>query len=269
MRGNGLLRAGVVLLIVLPVGFLLLTPSLMRCLWISRSASYRPLAGMQDVYVNQAVTTRQENQFRQHVLTARSRIAWFWGTRRGEATLIYCPNQIDYEQYCDGGEGAGCSLGLPWGDSYLILGPDGNNADVIAHELCHDELFTRLGWWRVKRQIPQWFNEGLALIIDYRFSKPALWDTPDKTGKRSPDKSSFTPFPTHYMMKLTDLETTREFFGGDYTHTMLAYQTATSEVSHWLSVVGKAGVPALTDSIAKGADFDDVYRQLERRGVEK
>ncbi|WP_332368176.1 hypothetical protein [Spirosoma telluris] len=50
---------------------------------------------------------------------------------------------------------------MPWGASYLILGPDGNNTDVIAHELCHDELFARLGWWRVKRQIPQWFNEGL------------------------------------------------------------------------------------------------------------
>lgn len=269
MRGNVLLRTGLLLLILLPVGFLLLTPPLLRCLWISRSATYHPLTGTQHVYVHQLANNRQKDQLKQHVLTARNRIAWFWGSRRGQATLIYCPNQTDYEQYCDGGEGAGCSLGLPWGDSYLILGPDGNNTDVIAHELCHDELFARLGWWRVKRQIPQWFNEGLALMVDYRFSKPAPWDTPRRTGKRPPDESGFSPFPTHQMMKLTDLETTRDFFGGDYSHTMLAYQTAASEVAHWLSVVGKAGVPALADSVAKGANFDDIYRQFERRKVKK
>ncbi len=269
MRGNVLLRTGLLLLISLPIGFLLLTPPLVRCLWISRSASYHPLAGAQRIYIHQAATPRQENQLRQHVLTARNRIAWFWGARRGEATLIYCPNQHDYEQYCDGGEGAGCSLGLPWGDSYLILGPDGNNADVIAHELCHDELFARLGWWRVKRQIPQWFNEGLALMVDYRFSKPALWNTPRRTGKRTPEEAQAAPFPTRRMMKLSELETTRDFFGGDYMHTMLAYQTAASEVAHWLSVVGRAGIPALTDAVATGKNFNDTYRQLERRGAGK
>ena len=269
MRGNVLLRTGLLLLIILPVGFLLLTPPLMRCLWISRSVTYRPLAGVKDAYTHRAVTIRQENQLRQHVATARNRIVWFWGDRRGQATLIYCPNQSEYEQFCDGGEGAGCSLGLPWGDSYLILGPDGNNADVIAHELCHDELFARLGWWRVKRQIPQWFNEGLALLVDYRFSKPALWDTPHRSGKRPPTESNSSPFPTRQMIKLSELETTRDFFGGDYGHTMLAYQTAASEVAHWLSVVGKAGIPALTDAVAKGDNFSDAYRQLERQRTEK
>ncbi|WP_018619116.1 hypothetical protein [Spirosoma luteum] len=269
MRGNVLLRTGLLLLIILPVGFLLLTPPLMRCLWISRSVTYRPLAGVKDAYTHQAVTTRQENQLRQHVATARNRIVWFWGDRRGQATLIYCPNQSEYEQFCDGGEGAGCSLGLPWGDSYLILGPDGNNADVIAHELCHDELFARLGWWRVKRQIPQWFNEGLALLVDYRFSKPALWDTPRRPGKRPPTESNSSPFTTRQMIKLSELETTRDFFGGDYGHTMLAYQTAASEVAHWLSVVGKAGIPALMDAVAKGDNFSDAYRQLERQRTEK
>ena len=150
---------------------------------IDNRADFRLLTGLSNVYVNQQTTRPQAAQLRQHLATARARLTRFWGDRRGRATLIYCPQQADYEQYCIGGEGAGCSLGTPWGESFLILGPDGNNADVIAHELCHDELFARLGWWRTKREIPVWFNEGLALMVDYRFSPPDLWEQPNRAAK--------------------------------------------------------------------------------------
>ena len=265
-----LLRYVLPFLIALPIGFLILYPQVVRCIGVTYSDDFRALPDSgQDgmVYVSQAARATQQIQLRTHVQTARARIRRFWGDRRGRAVLIYCPQQADYEQYCVGGEGAGCSLGTPWGASYLILGPDGNNADVIAHELCHDELFARLGWWRVKRQIPQWFNEGLALMVDYRFSNPAVWDRADSTQTKTSaveDDDDLMPFARRPMLKLSDLETTRDFFVGDYGHVMLAYQTAADEVSRWLATVGRAGVPALTSAIADGNDFDDTYRQLER-----
>ena len=263
-----LLRYVLPLLIALPIGLLILYPQVVRCVGIGQSNDFRVLMGSeqsQPVYVSRSAAARQQAQLRVHVITARDRIQRFWGDRRGRAVLIYCPQQADYEQYCVGGEGAGCSIGTPWGASYLVLGPTGNNADVIAHELCHDELFARLGWWRVKRQIPQWFNEGLALMVDYRFSSPAVWETVDSTQTDPPVFNEATmPFARRPMLKLADLETTREFFGGDYGHVMLAYQTAADEVSRWLTTVGRAGVAALTDAVAKGDDFGDVYRRLER-----
>ncbi len=233
---------------------------------ISQSTDFRRLVGIGEVYINKAATLRQQQQLQNHILTARNRIRRFWGGQQGKAILIYCPQQTDYERYCIGGEGAGCSVGTPWGESYLILGPEGNNADVIAHELCHDELYTRLGWWRVKRQIPQWFNEGLALMLDYRFSNPAVWEQPDSLVNNSsfPEDEDLMPFANRPMVRLSDLETTRDFFGGDYAHVMLAYQTAADELSRWLSVVGRAGVPTLADAVAKGDDFEDAYLRLER-----
>ena len=260
-----LLRPLLTLLIALPIGFVLLYPQLLRCLRIGQSGDFRTLTGMKEVYINRTATAPQQTQFRQHVGAATDRIRRFWGDRRGRAILIYCPKQADYEQYCVGGEGAGCSLGMPWGASYVVLGPDGNSTDVIAHELCHDELFTRLGWWRVKRQIPQWFNEGLALMVDYRFSSPAVWEQPDSTQHSASrfDDDDLMPFAPRTMLKLTDLETTRDFFEGDYSRTMLAYQTAADEVSRWLLVVGRAGVPALANAVADSENFGDVYRRLE------
>ena len=266
MRGTELLRYSLLLLIALPIGFLLLNPQLLQCVSISRSANFRLLVGKPDIYVSQTATSHQLHQLSQHIVAARNRIRQFWGDQRGQAILIYCPKQADYEQYCAGAEGTGCSLGMPWGASYLVIGPDGNNPDVIAHELCHDELFARLGWWRVKRQIPQWFNEGLALMLDYRFSNPGVWEQPDSVTKANPfaDENALMSFPQRPMLKLSELETTRDFFGGDYAHTMLAYQTAADEVARWLSIVGRASVPVLTDAIAKGNEFGNTYRRLEK-----
>ncbi len=251
------------LLIALPIGFVWLYPQLLRCLRVQQSDAFKTMPGVSGVYVSQTATKQQQAQLRQHLATARARIRRFWGGQQGRAILIYCPQQADYERYCVGGEGAGCSLGMPWGESFLVLGPEGNNADVLAHELCHDELFARLGWWRVKRQIPVWFNEGLALMVDFRFSDPAIWDRPD-----SLQADLFTDEPSrlapHAMRPLGSLETTRDFFGGNYGDVMLAYQTAADEVSRWLLVVGRSGVPALTNAVRNGESFSDVYRRLER-----
>lgn len=266
MRGNVFVRYGLLLLVALPISFVVLYPQLFWCMMVGSSSDFlRFTSGSTPQYIHRTATAKQQLQFRQHTRTAFDRIRRFWGDQRGQAILIYCPAQSDYERYCAGGEGAGCSVGTPWGTSYLILGPEGNNTDVIAHELCHDELFTRIGWWRVKRQIPQWFNEGLALMVDYRFSSPAVWEQPDSTEQASSSEENTTlSFPQRPLLTLTELETTRDFFGGDYTHTMLAYQTAADEVARWLAVVGQEGVLALTNALNAGQAFGESYRQLER-----
>lgn len=267
MRGNVVVRYGLPLLLALPISFLVLYPQVFWCLMIGSSADFRLFtSGTSRLYMHRAATAKQQVQFRQHTQAAFDRIRRFWGDKRGQAVLIYCPQQSDYQRYCAGGEGAGCSVGTPWGSAYLILGPEGNNTDVIAHELCHDELFSRIGWWRVKRQIPQWFNEGLALMVDYRFTNPAVWERPDSSEQTAPfaEERMRPSFSQRPLLTLTELETTRDFFGGDYFHTMLAYQTAADEVARWLVVVGRAGVPELTDMIKSGHGFGESYRQLER-----
>jgi hypothetical protein len=262
----GAVRFFLSLFVALPLALPLLYPHLFRCMLVTRSGDFRQVSdstSSHTIYVRTTVSPRQRNTFQRHVRAAQTRISRFWGSQRGRALLIYCPDQADYVRYCAGGEGAGCSLGTPWGDAYLVLGPDGNNVDVIAHELCHDELFARLGWWHVKRQIPQWFNEGLALLVDYRFSAPDVWEQPDTTASEEPLRNRFR-FPPRPMIPLTDLVTTDDFFGGDYGRVMLAYQTAADEVERWLRRVKRPGLLALTEAVARGESFDEAYRSLER-----
>lgn len=275
-----LLRFVLPLLIALPVGYGLLYPQILRCQLVSRSDDFVAVdtPGGQ-VYISRVTLIPQGKQFLANLTQARGRIGQFWGKQRGRAVLIYCPIQSQYEEYCAGGEGAGCSLGTPWGDSFLVLGPEGNSTDVIAHELCHDELYARLGWLRVKRAIPQWFNEGLAMMLDYRFSAPVTTVTGETAAQRHEayraewlyrvktlDRRDPTrPGRQRPPLNLNRLETTRDFFEGDYARVMLAYTTAGLEVSRWLARAGQPAVQKLANAVADGEDFDVVYRRLEGR----
>jgi len=266
-----IVRWFVALVIALPIGTIILFPSLWRCLTIAHASEFEPLtAGKKTLYISAEATPRQREVFTNHLRIASDRIQRFWGNQLGKAVIIYCPTQDQYAQYCSGGEGAGCSLGMPWGDSFLVLGPEGNNPDVMAHELCHDELFARLGWLTIKRQVPQWFNEGLALMVDYRFSNAnndarerfLSYDAEWKYRAYGPQGLSPQVVPG-----LSSLETTRDFFYGDYSRVMLAYLTAGREVSRWLATVGSTALPRLIADLAAGNQFADVYQFARNRKV--
>lgn len=252
------------LLIALPIGLFILFPTLWRCLTIAYAPAFDQITvGQRTLFISTQATPRQRDVLLNHVQVASDRIRQFWGDQRGRAVVIYCPTQEQYAQYCSGGEGAGCSLGMPWGDSFLVLGPEGNSPDVMAHELCHDELFARLGWLTIKRQVPQWFNEGLALMVDYRFSNSSssarerflIYDAEWKYRAYGPQGLSPQMVPG-----LSSLETTRDFFYGDYGRVMLAYLTAGREVSRWLATVGPTALPRLITDLSAGNTFADVYQ---------
>jgi hypothetical protein len=253
----------------LPIALVLAFPSLWRCLTVGYSGDFVAVEQQQrTLYISTDATPRQRELMLRHLHVATERIRQFWGKSQGQAVLIYCPTQAQYARYCSGGEGAGCSLGLPWGQSFLVLGPEGNSPDVMAHELCHDELFVRLGWLTIKRQVPQWFNEGLALMVDYRFSSPAgaeangvaarflEYDAQWNYRRRQWVKSGMPPAPA-----LNSLETTRDFFYGPYSRVLLAYLTAGREVARWLATEKPGALTRLMQQLAEGKSFEAAYKK--------
>ncbi len=50
----------------------------------------------------------------------------------------------------------------------LLIGPKGQNTDIVAHELVHAEILHRVGAWIMLQEIPSWFDEGVAMQVDYR-----------------------------------------------------------------------------------------------------
>jgi hypothetical protein len=245
------------------VSYFVLFPHVFRCLSIPYSDFKRPA---EQLYVSPDVSLKLQKNAEAVIRDAQRRIHTFWGSRVGNPTIILCRRADQYQRYCNSGEGAGCSIGTPWGDSYIVLNMDGLNTDVIAHEMCHDELFTRLGWWKTTRQIPQWFNEGLALMVDYRFVP------------KTDSIQRYIDYKDEYLyisgggqiaLHLEEISSMHDFFNGNERHVMLAYMTSGMEVARWLLEAGEAKIPLLVEQVAQGRAFEEVYRQLERKNYNR
>ncbi len=162
---------------------------------------------------------------------AEEKIAEFWGGRLGKGQIIYCRQEETFRKLCSSGSGAGCSIGTPWG-AWIVLSREGLNENVIAHEMCHVELMERLGWWKVKRHVPTWLDEGLALQTDDRFveSRDSLQRYIDFRAELE-----MYSLGNQYAIPLRELETNRQFFSGNEAETRIAYLTAATQVAVMLA----------------------------------
>lgn len=226
--------------------FISVFPQVLRCTFVR----YDDFIALQPhVYVANTSTLKQQDSLKKYIKIAKKRIEDFWGTQKGEASIIFCDNQEEYQKYCRTSEGAGCTIGTPFG-SWIVLNKDGLNSDVIAHEMSHDELMTRIGWWKTKTEIPTWFDEGVALMLDYRFV-----NTPDSVQRYK----AFTN-ELFYLSKkplpLEELSTEKEFFGKNDLHTRLAYFTSASVVSKKIAFKGKKAIHQTLDKVKREDVFE-------------
>jgi hypothetical protein len=192
------------------------------------------------------------------VQNSQRRLKNFWGKMQSQPILIFCTNDTEFEIF-------GSKLGnipamvqlSPWG-TYVIIKPDGANIDVIAHELCHAEFFERIGWFIKSKQVPAWFDEGLAMQIDYRY--------PTRDGNSYRHYLYQWQIYTRKGQKkipLKELTHIRDFFKNGSTHTYLAYLTAGMEVSRWYEKVGQEGLFKLIRELKAGKKFKEVYLESQ------
>lgn len=236
--------------VLLIIGILLIFtwtfPQFFRCLFVAYD-DFDEIKPM--IFVEKTIPKKQKDTLLKDIALAKKRIISFWGKQEGIAKIIFCKNAETYKKYCQSSEGAGCSIGTPMG-SWIILNTDGLNTDVIAHEMCHDELMTRLGWWKTKKEIPTWFDEGLALMLDQRFvaSQDSI--------QRYIDYRSELNYLSSRPIPLDELTTQKAFFGQNQLFTKIAYFSSAVEVSKKISVKGKKEVFITIEKIKKEGEFE-------------
>lgn len=250
-------RIPVLLFLLLFVALYLQYSHIVFCETIGLSAFKKIEAG---VYVSKEIPPENHAFIGETLSSARERVAGFWGEKTGDAVVIVCATPGEYERYCHSREGAGCSLGTLYGSSFIVLNLHGINTDVISHEMSHNELFKRLGWRKTTFGIPQWFNEGLSMMLDYRFVNAS--DSVERFRGYIREWQIRT-IPPAKRLTLEEISTLNGFFNGDSHHVALAYLTAASEVSYWLMIVGRQGLHQLLDTMRDGGDFAS-YREIER-----
>ena len=208
-------------------------------------------AGMQaagnGLFLDPALTAAQKARIPALVAEARARVEAFYGPLRARPKLVFCASAA-----CYSGFGA---IGLGYTDgSNLVISRSGLRPAIIAHELAHVELASRLGGFsHVLDSVPQWFDEGLAVFISgaEEYSESA-WLSATHNGRDVPSLSELASVSD--WIRLT----------GEHGENMqLTYGTAKREVGRWLGTSGPAGLRELLRALPRGEDFQRAYLRLE------
>ncbi|MFC7620311.1 hypothetical protein [Microlunatus sp. GCM10028923] len=167
---------------------------------------------------------------------ARTKITDFYGTPVSRPRILACTSADCYRRI-----GGGPEAGVAIMNRGLMLSPRGVDAVIAAHELSHVEFRQRAGG----AAVPQWFDEGLAVLVsgDERYLKPA--DAADRC-RVAPDG----PLP----------ETLGDWLAAASADEQ-TYARAACAVDRWArSRGGPAAINALADRLAAGASFRDATR---------
>ena len=129
--------------------------------------------------------------------------------------------------------------------NYISVSDEYLNIDIIAHELTHAELHTRLNMKALK-SIPTWFDEGLATQNDYREQYGLdAWIEQTDNGKNA--------------LPLEDMDTGFEFYADPVEDRRFRYLNANHEVSVWMDTHQQIGLLELLDKLNNGEEFDVAY----------
>ena len=128
---------------------------------------------------------------------------------------------------------------------YICISDEYLELDILAHEITHAELRARLSV-KAQKQIPTWFDEGIALQNDYRerYSEEQ-WIAQTDNGNKT--------------VALEDMDTPSEFYAGEAEDRRFRYLNAKHELSEWMAVHGQQGLLKLLEQINDGADFNTAY----------
>lgn len=122
----------------------------------------------------------------------------------------------------------------------VLIGPKGQNVDVIAHEFMHAEIADRIGVWAKFTDLPTWFDEGLAMQVDFR---------PEY------DIGRGAKFETQSVRALLSAS---EFFVPDPKQLTNNYASAKAEVALWADRVGYESVYTQLERMRRGEPFEIV-----------
>jgi hypothetical protein len=196
--------------------------------WIEHS----DFAAVQSVYFAPGIDAAQRHSFFAALASARVRVAKLYGPLRATPTIVVTDTETR-ARYADNAT----AVTHYWlRGATIVIGPKGQNVDVVAHELAHAELLTRVGYVRIEWCLPTWFDEGLATHFDERpFYTERAFTQRRQAGMRVP------PLP--------QLASRAAFFAGTREQVRQHYALSRLTIDGWLAHKGAEAARHFVDTL--------------------
>lgn len=246
---SGILKVTIVITVLILAVLAYQFKSALHCIAVSNSNFVKI---ENNIYFDPAISEEDHRLILDNITQAKQRVAELLGSCSADPVIIVCNDSATGKKY-----GMKNKTGITQktiAGSYIVLGEDGVNVDVIAHELTHSELAHRLGGIRGLR-IPVWFDDGLATQVDNRpqYSE-SEWLRRTENGTK--------------LVSIHELDSPKEFYVNDLETRILHYTLAKHELKRWLAVVHQEGLLQLIEGVNNGEDFYNIYCRIELEKAE-
>lgn len=128
-----------------------------------RATNFKKISS--NIFVSPEISTDKYHELLMIIKSGKNRIKNTFGSMRSHPIIVITKNNDETSFF--GSNLTGKTHLTPMGEC-VVLGPRGKNVNVAAHELVHAEVHNRVGWLQYLLNIPIWFSEGVALLVDYR-----------------------------------------------------------------------------------------------------
>lgn len=212
-------------------------------------------SGMDEVspllYVEPVMTAEQRQELQRQIELGRDLVARFHGDVRTRPVIVACLTRT-----CDERFGSYGGRAAAYGDIAIRLSAEGQSAPLIAHEWSHAEVYRRAGGWWKSRQMPRWFDEGIAVVVaDEPRHSERNWQDIRHRGLPTPSLGELVSFSDWGAALRRYGET-----AGDVPDNLrVVYTTAGHEVRTFLACAGPTGIETVLEALRAGVAFNDAY----------
>jgi hypothetical protein len=226
-------------LVVAPIAIARAQPQAASCALIN----YRGLDEVAPgILASSDVTIAQRLDFVHLHTAAKLRIASTFGDT-GASPVIVIGSTEALRRLFPGASSYASTIFVP-SRSCVLVGPKGHDVNIIAHEQLHAEIHHRVGHWNRLTEIPTWFDEGLAMQVDFR--ERYRWSL--ESG--AIDSGTVTQWTSR-----------SQFFRGDDEELTRHYAMAKEELRLWVQELGRENVYGFLERVRQGDRFVETYKR--------
>lgn len=223
-------------------------------LWAPEWFGMEPIAPQ--LYADAEMSDTQRAALAEIVAPARQRVHEHFGGVRSTPDILACSTEACFQS-----SGGMTARAKAYGSSKILLSPRGLTVALLSHEWSHAEFYTRVGGYGRMLRVPEWFNEGLAVVVSNEPThSEEVWQAVNATG---------IPVPA-----LEELYSARDWLIASRRYhdeelnpegLKVVYAVAGHEVRRWYRNAGPEGLDRLIQMLRQGEDFDETYKEIEGR----